>query len=97
MGISFGDFLEMTPDEFDAAYEAWLSRQEALMHERWEQCRWICFYTIRPYGKKSLRPKDVMKFGWDDKAAGVPKKDTVLDKKKHHEEFERLLELWKDE
>ena len=97
IGMSVAEFSGLTPDEFSAIYKEWQSAREADERGRWERCRWICYYAIRPYAKKDLRPEQVLKFGWDGiRGASAPKK-TKEELEADRKEFERLLELWKDE
>ncbi len=92
IGIPLNDFLLMTPREFSAVYEAWNEHQTLLRQERWEQIRWICFYSIKPYSKKGLRPENVLSFGWGGNKAG--KKRTKAEKKQEQKEFKKLVKLW---
>lgn len=98
MGMSVTEFSGLTPDEFNAIYKEWHSAREADERGRWERCRWICYYAIRPYAKKDLRPEQVLKFGWDGgmRGASTPKK-TKEELEADWKEYECLLELWKDE
>ena len=52
MGLSVKEFSELTPTEFNAIYKEWQSRQEDNERGRWERCRWICYYALKPYAKK---------------------------------------------
>lgn len=99
MGLSVSDFSRMTPTEFNAIYKEWQSRQEDNERGRWERCRWICYYALKPYAKKGLKPEDVLKFGWDKtQKSGVPKtKMTKAEQEDDMKEFKQLEELWKDE
>lgn len=88
----------LTPPEFDAIYDAWKSEREDNDRGKWERCRWICYYALKPYAKKGLKPEDVLKFGWDGShGTGGSKKMTESELEADKKEFERLLELWKDE
>lgn len=93
--MSFQDFAQLTPEEFNSAYEAWLDEHNASARGEWERCRWICYFILKPYAKKSLRPTDIFKFEWDKpKGRG---KMTKQEREAERKEFERLKELWKDE
>ncbi len=84
----------MTPKEFGATYEAWNRLQTVRRQERWEQVRWMCYYAVRPYAKRGLRPADVLSFEWDGQAS---KKRTKEEKEAAAKRFHELMELWKDE
>ncbi|WP_135472775.1 hypothetical protein [Duncaniella freteri] len=74
IGMSRNDFEECTPSEFSGIYEAWSHREERLERGRWERTRMECLCLLQPYSKRTLKPKDVMNFPWDnpkdDSAAG---------------------------
>lgn len=99
MGLSVSDFSRMTPTEFNAIYKEWQSRQEDNERGRWERCRWICYYALKPYAKNGLKPEDVLRFGWDGgmNTGGSKTKMTKEELEADKKEFEKLMELWKDE
>lgn len=83
----------MTPHEFGAVYDAWNGLQTVRRQERWEQVRWMCYYSVRPYAKKGLKPADVLRFEWE----GQTRKRTKEEKEAEDKRFHELLELWKDD
>lgn len=88
----------LTPSEFEAIYKEWEAGQEDTERGAWERCRWICYYALKPYAKKCLKPEDVLRFGWDGMTmpgsrTKMTKEELETDKK----EFEKLMDLWKDE
>lgn len=96
--MSVQEFTSLTPYEFDAIYKEWKSRQDDEDRGVWERCRWVCYYALKPYAKKGLKPEDVLKFGWDGEKRPDPKtKMTKEELEADKKEFEKLMELWKDE
>lgn len=92
--MTFDDFCRLTPGEFDAIYGEWRKGQESHIQGEWERCRWICYYILKPYARKSLKPTDVFSFDWDGQGK---RKKTREEREAEKEEFKRLKELWKDE
>lgn len=95
MGLSAEEFRRLTPDEFNAVYKEWRDMADSEARGAWERCRWICWYILRPYAKRSFKRTDVMRFDWDGQT-GAPRRMTPEERAKEKEEFEKLQELWKD-
>lgn len=93
--MSVDEFKKLTPDEFEAIHKEWRVRSDSEARGAWERCRWICYYILRPYAKRSLKRTDVMRFDWDAKPDGL-RKLTPEERAKEKEEFEELNKLWKD-
>lgn len=91
--MSIDDFRRLTPGEFDAIYGEWRTGQDSIIHGEWERCRWICYFILKTYAKKTLKPTDIFSFDWDNHGRKMTKEEREAEKK----EFERLKELWKDE
>ena len=47
----------------------------------WEQTRMLAVCILQPYSAKELRPEDVMRFSWEDAAAGKPQRTLSADEK----------------
>ncbi len=92
--MSMEDFCRLTPGEFDAIYGEWRTGQDSAMQGEWERCRWICYFILKPYAKKSLRPTDIFTFDWNHQGR---QKMTKEEREAEKKEYERLKELWKDE
>lgn len=43
--------------------------------DSWEQTRLIMYSITQPNSKRKIKPKDILKFPWDTKAATVTKED----------------------
>lgn len=55
----------MTIDELGEIVNSWYEYQDQLSHERWEQTRTMCLYTLAPHSKAGLKPRDVFELSWD--------------------------------
>jgi hypothetical protein len=89
IGISYNDFIALTPFEFNKIYDSWYKWQEQMMRERWEQTRFIAMTNITPHSRKKLKATDIIRFPWD-----VEKKQKNSDTKKStRERFEALKNI----
>lgn len=74
--MSREDFALCTPDEFQAIYDSWFSREEVEMHRSWEIGRFVAAIGLQPYSKTPIRPTAVYKFPWEEDSgedAAAPK------------------------
>jgi len=97
MGLSVQEFATLTPAEFDSIYNEWRDGKDSEARGEWERCRWICYYILKPYAKKSLRKTDVLKFEWDDQPAKGKKKMTKKERAEEKARFNEIMTLWKDD
>ena len=65
MGLRYGDFCDLTPDEFTHIYRAYSERQEAQYKDNWERMRMLAAIIIQPYAKGKLTPHSLLPFPWD--------------------------------
>ena len=65
IGLRYGDFCALTPDEFARIYRAYGERQEAQYKDNWERMRMLAAITIQPYARKGLTPHSLLPFPWD--------------------------------
>lgn len=98
MGMSLLDFDRCTPPEFEKIFEKWHEAQELAVRTSWEQTRQLAVCILQPYAKKTLRPRDVMEFAWDqEKAPGkthAKKTGKELEaERKHFEEVKKARGL----
>lgn len=97
MGLSVQEFSCLTPAEFDAIYSEWRAGQEAEMQGKWERCRWICYYAVKPYATKTLHLTDILKFEWDESRGKGAKKMTKRQREASRKKIKKVIELWKDD
>jgi len=79
VGLSYSDFLALTPVEFEAIMEQWSKREEAHMKRQAENTRLTAFFSVRHKIKEgaSFAPRDLGLFGWEkeEPKAKAPKAD----------------------
>jgi len=72
IGLSRKEFLQLTPDEFNAVYLQWNNDKEQQSKMSWEQTRFIAHCSLMPHVKKKLMPTDLIRFKWDDRSEMEP-------------------------
>ncbi len=66
IGLSREDFLELTPEEFNAVVWQWQRMEESRNRTAWEQARLSGFLAVLPYsGKRVKMPHDLFAFVWE--------------------------------
>lgn len=83
VGLSLGDTLSLTPDEFNVVYEEWNMLETARYRAGWEQARFIAHCALMPNTKRGFKPTDLVRFDWDA-ANTLPVETATLD------DFERI-------
>ncbi|WP_146063074.1 hypothetical protein [Xylanibacter ruminicola] len=96
--MSLPDFDQCTPLEFEMIFEMWHESQEVAFRTSWEQTRQLAVCVLQPYASKTLKPRDVMEFSWDqpDSKGQTHKKKTNAEReaeKKHFEEVKKARGL----
>lgn len=91
IGMSREDFLQSTPDEFNAIAEAWNNNNVQHYRSEWEQARFIAQFILMPYSKKHLKPQDLVVFEWEETHTNVASKVPT------REDFERMKKEYGDE
>ena len=66
--MSADDFCRCTPLEFQAGYKGWAESEHRRQRAEWERTRMECTFILQPWSRRTLKPGDVMQFGWDDSA-----------------------------
>lgn len=66
MHMSRGDFMALTPTQWEHAARAWLDTRQADDRTQWERTRMLAMCTIQPHVTKRLKAEDVMRFDWDN-------------------------------
>jgi len=90
IGLSRKEFLELTPNEFNAIYEQWNTWETYCHQTSWEQTRFMAHCTILPHVKKGISPTDLIRFDWDSElSVSSPPPATRID-------FERIAERFGD-
>ena len=96
MGMSLQDFDQCTPLEFEKIFEMWHDSREMAFRTGWEQTRNLAVCILQPYAAKTLEPRDVMEFEWDQPEKPMPAKKTRKEReaeKRHYEEVKRARGL----
>lgn len=65
--MSYDDLYDSTPRTFNNKLIGFNTYQEQLIQDRWEQTRIIIHSTLSPHSKKTIRPKEILPFPWDNK------------------------------
>ena len=73
VGMSREDFLQLTPEEFEAVLAQYARLREEQMHTGWEQARMIAFAAVAPHTSRLRGPEDLMRFPWEEAATDRPK------------------------
>lgn len=68
IGMSYGDFCRLTPEEFSHIYKAYSDKSEGLYRDNWERMRLLACITIQPHVKNKLTPRGLFSFPWDDES-----------------------------
>ena len=73
VGMSREDFLQLTPEEFEAVLAQYARLREEQMHTGWEQARMIAFAAVAPHTSRLRGPEDLVRFPWEEAATDRPK------------------------
>jgi hypothetical protein len=98
MGMSMETYLQLTPYQFQKAYEYFLEKtrldREHAENVAWQVGRWQVFRTLCPPNKKKISVFDLIELPGDQalkkskaKRKGIPEKD--------ENRFRKLAEKWK--
>lgn len=79
MGITLDDLESLTPGEFNAAHEAWITLEESRYRAGWEQSRYVAYHSIAPHAKRGFKITDLGKFEWETTRAEDVKVATLKD------------------
>lgn len=67
MGMSLSDFERLTPQEYNAAAEAYGKHQDAADRGSWERMRLLAQIVISPHVKHCPTPEKLIPLPWDKK------------------------------
>ena len=88
MGMDIQSFYHLSPDEFRVVRERWAKQRDNDWKKNWEQVRLICYHSIRPYLKRSIKLNRFMPFTWDKGRKGKIRSTTG--RKRDPKRFEML-------
>ena len=86
--MSVDDFCRCTPPEFQAVYKGWAESEQRRQRAEWERTRMECTFILQPWSRMTLKPGDVMHFGWDASAG------SETDSATHEGKKLRSKEIW---
>lgn len=89
VGLSLGDTLLLTTEEFGTVYEEWTTLETARYRAGWEQARFIGYSNLIPYSKKGFTPPDMIRFDWEKEEVGAI---DVCNK----DDFRRMCKMFED-
>lgn len=75
IGLSYDDFCRLTPEQFDATFDAWRDMRDGDMRDNWQRMRMLATITIQPHCKKKITPNKLLPLPWEKVRA--PKVPTV--------------------
>lgn len=104
MGMSYGDFFRMLPEEFEEAAKAWREMRDSESHERWELMRMEAAIMIQPHVREKITPRRLLPFPWEteEDPAGKDGRDydgnaDDLDYEERQRRAAAALEKWGNE
>jgi hypothetical protein len=81
MGMSFDDFLNLTPRQLTNAIQGYIEREDRINKEQWERTRLIyAAINNKPvYGYKIRysTPDKMLPFPWDNEGGRIPDQDEL--------------------
>ena len=89
IGMSLADFCQLTPGEFQAAYQAWTDRAEQRERSAWERMRMQAVITIQPHVKGRVTPQRLLPFPWEKETKKPRRKPTTAEE--DMKRFEEVL------
>lgn len=90
MGMSLQDFDQCTPLEFEKIFEMWHEARQMSIKTSWEQTRQLAVCILQPYATKTLEPRDVMEFEWDQPEKPMPAKKTRKEREAEKRHYEKI-------
>lgn len=88
IGLRTEDFLDMTPEEFEAVATAYEKRQEEQQQTDWERMRLLATIGIQPHITERMTPQRLLPFPWDRKnEAPAVEELTVEQRRQRAQEF----------
>ena len=88
IGMSYGDFCRLTPEEFGHVFKAWQDARESAYRDGWERARMVSAILIQPHVKKRITPHGLLPFAWD----GNPvQRGKPVGKEEARKRFEELV------
>lgn len=100
IGMSRSDFETATPDEFIAIYDAWNGHEDALLHNGWQQTRWLATVSVQPHIRKRITPHELLPLPWEDESVtseAAAKKKTAPQEPDDRELTARRVETFRRE
>ncbi len=85
MGLDYNTFCKLTPREFRSIYAKWQENKNKEFKEKWEQTRFVAYWSAKNCLKPELSIENFLPFKWDNKRRSKSKRK-VRDPKR----FEKL-------
>lgn len=94
VGMSREDFLQLTPEEFEAVLAQYARLREEQHRADWERARMIAFAAVAPHTSRLRGPEDLVRFPWEEETEERPKapKMTIEERRRLMDE---LSAKWK--
>lgn len=91
IGMDYGTFLSLTPDEFNAIYDAWREKEEVRARDEWNRMRLLAAITVSPHCKNKIHPDKLLPLPWDKKKTPAEKAEVrILSKEERRERIREL-------
>ena len=75
LGYTVAELYDMTPRMFYNAQKGLFDHWEMNQQGSWERARWVAAAIINPHVKKSVQPKDLVRFAWEKKRGKIKTKE----------------------
>ena len=73
VGMTREDFLQLTPEEFEAVLAQYARLREEQHRADWERARMIAFAAVAPHTSRLRGPEDLVRFPWEEETEERPK------------------------
>ncbi len=91
IGLPYGDFCALTPEEFGHIYKAYSNERTTQYQDNWERMRMLAAIVIQPYSKKRITPKGLLPFPWEKQKRKSPSAKRPVSKEEALKRFEQLM------
>ena len=94
VGMSREDFLQLTPEEFEAVLAQYARLREEQMHTGWEQARMIAFAAVAPHTSRLRGPEDLVRFPWEEEETEERLKAPKMTIEERRKLIDQLAAAW---
>lgn len=94
IGMDYDTFIRLTPDEFNAVFNAWKEKRDAKEQDEWNRMRLLATITVSPHCKNKIHPEKLLPLPWDkaQKKPAIQAGVKILSREERRERIKRLKE-----